>query len=93
MTVDELSKPSSPRLQNWGMAWNGKCLTARISEFPIIGKECSLSDILEDAVDDKYFLSEAQTKFILDPMRLKKKYTTLHQHSQQDNLPAGTETM
>jgi len=58
MTTETLSRPSSPRLQNWGMTFNGKCLTARISESHRIGKECSLSDILEDNPDQKYFLSE-----------------------------------
>ena len=65
MTEDELSKPSSPRLQNWGMLSNGKCLTQRISESPRIGKECSLSDILEDSVDAKYFLSESFVKKLM----------------------------
>src|SRR3990167_2997288 len=36
--------PSSEHLMSWGMTVNGKCLTARISESPRIGKECSLSD-------------------------------------------------
>src|SRR3990167_4048804 len=58
ITMEELSKPSSPRLLNWGMISNGKCLTQRISESPRIGKECSLSDILEENPDPKYFLSE-----------------------------------
>jgi len=53
------SKLSSQRLMNWGTSWNGKCLTARISESHRIGKECSLSDILEENPDEKYFLSEA----------------------------------
>ena len=51
-------KSYSQPLMNWGMTFNGKCLTARISEFHRIGKECSLSDILEENVDQKYFLSE-----------------------------------
>src|SRR3990167_5679926 len=67
MTLDELSKPSSPRLLNWGMTSNGKCLTQRISESPKIGKECSLSDVLEDSVDEKYFLSEKQVKSLIRP--------------------------
>jgi hypothetical protein len=54
----ELSEQSSPRLMNWGMTSNGKCLTARISESHKTGKGSSLSDILEDRVDPKYFLSE-----------------------------------
>jgi site-specific DNA-cytosine methylase len=40
------------------MTVNGKCLTANIMEYPKIGRECSLLDILEDNVDQKYFLSE-----------------------------------
>ena len=62
MTEEELSKPLSPRLLNWGIVWNGKCLTQRISESHRIGKECSLSDILEEQVDQKYFLSEKATE-------------------------------
>jgi hypothetical protein len=59
LTTKELrSTQSSPRLMSWGMTVNGKCLTARISESHKTGKECSLSDILEEQVDQKYFLSE-----------------------------------
>ena len=50
-------KPSSEPWTNWGMMWNGKCLIARILESPKIGNVCSLSDILEEEVDEKYFLS------------------------------------
>ena len=49
---------SSPRLMNWGMMRNGKYLTVKISESHKIEKGCSLLDILEDQVDEKYFLSE-----------------------------------
>lgn len=83
MTMETLSKPSSPRLQNWGMTSNGKCLTARISESPRIGKECSLSDILEDSVDDKYFLSEQATNSILNLMD---KGTKLHTASKREEI-------
>ena len=72
-TLEELSKPSSPRLQNWGIAWNGKCLTQRISESHRIGKECSLSDILEESPNEKYFLSpkvqEKILKYIPEELR------------------------
>ena len=51
------SKLSSRQWQNWGTLWNGKCLTADISESRIIEKECSLLDILEENPDEKYFLS------------------------------------
>lgn len=52
------SKRSSEPWKSWGMAWNGKCLTADTLECPKIGKECSLSDILEDSVGEQYFLSQ-----------------------------------
>ena len=64
-TKETRSLPSSPRLMNWGMTVNGKCLTAKITESPRTGNECSLSDILEEHPDQKYFLSEEQTKKIL----------------------------
>lgn len=50
-------KQSSERLMNWGMMWNGKCLTAKILESPKIGSVCSLSDILEENVPETFFLS------------------------------------
>lgn len=49
---------SSIQWQTWGTLSNGKCLTADISESRRIERECSLSDILETEVDDKYFLSQ-----------------------------------
>ena len=52
------SMSSSIQWQNWGILSNGKCLTADISESRRIEKECSLSDILETNVDEKYFLSQ-----------------------------------
>ncbi len=51
------SKQSCGRLMNWGMTSNGRCLTARISVSRKTGKESTLSDILEDNPDQKYFLS------------------------------------
>ncbi|CXF35756.1 methyl transferase [Streptococcus pneumoniae] len=51
------SRPLSQPWMNWGTTWNGKCLTARISESPKIGNECSLSDILEENVPEEFFLS------------------------------------
>jgi hypothetical protein len=58
-------KPLSERWMNLGMTANGKCLTARISAFPRIGRGCSLSDILEENPDQKYFLSEKMQKWLL----------------------------
>ena len=42
--------------------------------FPL---EKRLKDVLEDEVDEKYFLSEKAISFITNPMRLKKKYTAI----------------
>jgi hypothetical protein len=54
--------PSSDVWMTWGMTVNGKCLTARITESPKIESASSLSDILEESVDQKYFLSEKTVK-------------------------------
>lgn len=56
-TEEEPSQRSSMRWQMWGTMRNGKCLTADISESHRIEQECSLSDIFEGGVADKYFLS------------------------------------
>ena len=47
------------------MSLNGRYLTAKISESPRIGKECSLSDILEEEVEDKYFLSHEMSQKLM----------------------------
>lgn len=67
-----LSNGGGQRLQEyfkrwmpWGMTVNGSCLTAKILECRKIEKECSLSDILEENVPDKYFLSpQTQAKIL-----------------------------
>ena len=66
MTTEKLSAPSSPRLMSWGMTVNGKCLTAKITECHRTGSECSLSDILEEQPDQKYFLSDLAMKNIFE---------------------------
>ena len=57
--------PSSPRLMTWGTAWNGWCLTARISVSPRSESGCSLSDILIPDAPEKYFLSSAMVEKLL----------------------------
>ena len=52
------SKRSCVRWESWGISWNSRYLTAAISECRKIGRECSLSDILEKNPDEKYFLSQ-----------------------------------
>ena len=59
MTEELHLKPSSEPWMNWGMMWNGKCLTAKTLESPKIGNVCSLSDILEENVPEEFFLSQA----------------------------------
>ncbi len=56
-TKGELLELSYPPLMNWGTMQNGRYLTAKISEFHKTERGCSLSDILEENVDEKYFLS------------------------------------
>ena len=61
-TADLPSRPSSTPWMSSGMMRNGKCLTLKISESHKTGNGCSLSDILEEQVDERYFLSEEQTE-------------------------------
>lgn len=57
-TGEEPLLSSSEVLMNWGTTFNGKLLTAKISESRRIGKGYLLSDILEENPDPKYFLSD-----------------------------------
>ena len=57
--VGARSLPSPQRLMSWGTTCNGRCLTARISASPSPASACSLSDILEERPDRKYFRSQA----------------------------------
>ena len=61
-------KPSSPRLLSWGMVLNGVCITARVSESPNSAGGCILSQVLEDEVSEKYFLSAAAMRKILEKL-------------------------
>lgn len=66
-----MERPFSPSSDSWmtlGMTVNGRCLTARISVSHKTERGCSLSDILEDNPDQKYFLSERQTQHIRNLM-------------------------
>ena len=65
-TKAEPSELSSIRWMNLGMTSNGKCLTVKTSVSPRTGNECSLSDILEEQVASKYFLSGKAVKAILN---------------------------
>jgi len=55
-------KSSSKSWMAWGMTLNGNCWTAKISESRNTENAFSLSEILEENPDPKYFLSEEQTR-------------------------------
>ena len=67
-TGEEPLGQSFKRWMNLGMTASGKCLTARISPSRRTGSECSLSQILEENPDPKYYLSEKQVKYIQNQM-------------------------
>ena len=91
-TEGEPLELSSQVWMNWGMTSNGNVLTARISESHRIGNESSLSEILEDTPDPKYFLSEnvmQKIAFNTEMNKLKKrgfgaKVVSLSEHSVTD---------
>ena len=68
-TEEEHSKSSSKSWMAWGMTVNGNCLTAKISESHSTEKGFSLSDILEETPDQKYFLSEEQVERMMNRKR------------------------
>lgn len=65
MTVAKLSRRYLGFSPTWGMTLNGKYLTAKTSEFPKTESASSLSDILEENVEEKYFLSQVSAENIL----------------------------
>jgi len=50
---------------NWGTMSHGKCITARISEFPSQESDCILSALTEKKCEAKYLLSLKQLLQIL----------------------------
>ena len=58
-------QPSSIRWTDWGILWNGRCLTAKISVLPNPDAGCILSDILMPDAEEKYFLSPKQQERLL----------------------------
>lgn len=59
---DGISPDCSLKWSREGMMQNGRCSTPKISECHKTGKDVLLSDILEEEVPQKYFLSKEQTK-------------------------------
>ena len=68
-TKGELSEPSSPRLMNAGMMLNGNFVTVKTSEYHKTENGLSLSDILEEQVPEKYFLTQDKTDKLLAQMK------------------------
>lgn len=75
MKKEEPSQLSSIQWQNWGTMQSGKCIIqARMSLKTV--SESSLSDILEEQVDEKYFLSAEKTETLLKSLENSKETTT-----------------
>ena len=64
MTKDVLSRLYLKFSPTWGISLNGKYSIVKISESHRIGKECILSDILEEKVNQKYFLSQKAVEYL-----------------------------
>ena len=60
-------------LDELGTMSHGRCLTARILESPNPARECILSDILEENVPERYFLSQTQMERLLSKSYLAQK--------------------
>jgi len=61
-----------------GTMQHGRFSIQSTSEFRRTEKDVSLSDILEDEVEEKYYLSDKGGAFVLNPMRIAKKYTQIN---------------
>ena len=61
----KLLESSFKRWMNWGMKFNGWFLTANFSEFPRIGNVSLLSEVLEENVGQKYYLSKKTVKKLM----------------------------
>ena len=84
------SEEYSESFANWGIGWNGRFLTARISAFPRTGSGSSLSDILEKKVDKRYFLSGKMVKQL---MKDKGRFSKLHGDSNKGIMLHGEEIL
>lgn len=70
-TREKLSRQYLGFLPTWGMELNGRYLTAK-DGFHKIGNGSSLSDILEENVDEKYYLSQELANRLLKNIQNKK---------------------
>ena len=65
MTKAGRLKQSSLHWMDWGIVSHGRCLTAKILKFPNPEIVCTLSDVLEKSVEEKYFLLRRQVQKLL----------------------------
>lgn len=91
MRGDKRSESSYPQWMSWGTMSNGRCLTANILGFPRIGQECSLLDILEKQVDEKYFLSDATMEHLIrNDWKPSREFRHLQQRATKESQNSGT---
>ena len=90
-TEDEPSELSSLVWMNWGTTSNGSVLTAKISESRKIGSGYSLSEILEDTPDQKYFLSDSALQKMLTKQETKKTVEQTMETPQMSLFDSGEE--
>ena len=79
-TAETLRKSSAFSWSSAGMGYRGVCSIADISTWPSDAKECSLSDVLESHVPQRFFLSPRAARGIL--RRAEKRGRTLPSHLQ-----------
>jgi hypothetical protein len=90
-TEEELLESSSLVWMNWGTTSNGSVLTAKISESRKIGNGYSLSEILEDTPDQKYFLSDSALQKMLIKQETKKEVEQTTETPQMNLFDSGEE--
>jgi hypothetical protein len=78
--AETLRKSSAFSWSSAGMGYRGVCSIADISTWPSDAKECSLSDVLESHVPQRFFLSPRAARGIL--RRAEKRGRTLPSHLQ-----------
>jgi hypothetical protein len=73
LTLEKLSRQFLGFSPTKGITWHGRVLIQKTSEFPKIAPVSSLLDILQtpNEVDEKYFLSSQQMKWINEKLRNK----------------------
>ena len=65
LAKDGQLKPADPRMNTWGMAWNGWALTQPVREMKGVDAACSLEQILVPDAPERYFLPLKQMEKLL----------------------------